>query len=85
MSSLGRRGVLPESWAPSQSFLVKTRTGALLKVVMEKFPMTPRGAKLVETELAALKKERPRISKEIGTAIEHGDLSENAEYDTAKR
>jgi transcription elongation factor GreA len=63
---------------------MKTRTRALFKVVMEKFPMTPRGAKLVETELAALKKERPRISKEIGTAIEHGDLSENAEYHAAK-
>lgn len=51
---------------------------------MEKFPMTPRGAKLIEEELTALKAERPKISKEIGTAIEHGDLSENAEYHAAK-
>jgi transcription elongation factor GreA len=51
---------------------------------MEKFPMTPRGAKLIEQELSALKVERPKISKEIGTAIEHGDLSENAEYHAAK-
>lgn len=28
--------------------------------------------------------ERPRISKEIGEAIEKGDISENAEYDAAK-
>lgn len=46
--------------------------------------MTPRGAKLLEEELAALKAERPKISKDIGTAIEHGDLSENAEYHAAK-
>lgn len=51
---------------------------------MEKFPMTPQGAKQLEAELAALKVERPKISKEIGIAIEHGDLSENAEYHAAK-
>jgi len=51
---------------------------------MEKFPMTPRGVKLLDEELAALKVERPKISKEIGIAIEHGDLSENAEYHAAK-
>lgn len=38
----------------------------------------------MRTELAQLKEERPRISKEIGVAIEHGDLSENAEYHAAK-
>jgi len=51
---------------------------------MEKFPMTPRGAKMVEDELRTLKKERPQISRDIGTAIEHGDLKENAEYHAAK-
>ena len=51
---------------------------------MEKFPMTPRGAQLLAEELAKLKAERPKISREIGTAIEHGDLSENAEYHAAK-
>ncbi len=51
---------------------------------MEKFPMTPRGAQLMKVELAHLKEERPKISREIGTAIEHGDLSENAEYHAAK-
>lgn len=51
---------------------------------MEKFPMTPRGAELLAEELALLKAERPKISKEIGVAIEHGDLSENAEYHAAK-
>ncbi len=51
---------------------------------MEKFPMTPRGAAKLEAELQRLKIERPKISKEIGVAIEHGDLSENAEYHAAK-
>ncbi len=46
--------------------------------------MTPRGAQLMRAELAHLKEERPKISKEIGIAIEHGDLSENAEYHAAK-
>ena len=46
--------------------------------------MTPRGAELLKEELRALKEERPKISKQIGVAIEHGDLSENAEYHAAK-
>lgn len=50
----------------------------------ERVPMTPRGAKLLREELVRLKAERPRISKEIGVAIEHGDLKENAEYHAAK-
>ncbi len=46
--------------------------------------MTPRGAQKLREELARLKAERPKISKEIGIAIDHGDLSENAEYHAAK-
>ena len=46
--------------------------------------MTPRGAELLKEELRALKEERPKISKQIGVAIDHGDLSENAEYHAAK-
>src|SRR5690606_25721884 len=52
--------------------------------IMEKVPMTPRGAQLLREELARLKEERPKISREIGIAREHGDLSENAEYHAAK-
>lgn len=50
----------------------------------ERFPMTPRGVQKLKEELARLKEERPKISREIGVAREHGDLSENAEYHAAK-
>jgi transcription elongation factor GreA len=50
----------------------------------ERVPMTPRGAQTLREELARLKEERPKISREIGVAREHGDLSENAEYHAAK-
>jgi len=46
--------------------------------------MTPRGAQRLRDELAHLKEERPKISREIGIAREHGDLKENAEYHAAK-
>ena len=46
--------------------------------------MTPGGAQKLKDELARLKEERPKISREIGIAREHGDLKENAEYHAAK-
>jgi transcription elongation factor GreA len=52
--------------------------------MMERVPMTPTGAAKLREELTHLKEERPRISREIGVAREHGDLSENAEYHAAK-
>ncbi len=52
---------------------------------MEKHPMTPEGHAKLKEELGRLKsKERPHVIREIGTAREHGDLSENAEYHAAK-
>jgi transcription elongation factor GreA len=52
---------------------------------MEKHPMTPEGHAKLKEELGRLKtEERPRVIREIGTAREHGDLSENAEYHAAK-
>ena len=51
---------------------------------MEKCPMTPAGAEKMRAELSRLKEERPKISREIGVARDHGDLSENAEYHAAK-
>lgn len=50
----------------------------------EKVPITPAGAQKLRDELLRLKEERPKISREIGIAREHGDLSENAEYHAAK-
>ncbi|TFL19112.1 transcription elongation factor GreA [Jannaschia formosa] len=52
---------------------------------MEKIPMTPRGMAALQTELKTLKsEERPAIIRAIAEAREHGDLSENAEYHSAR-
>ncbi len=47
--------------------------------------LTKNGLKKLKDELDHLMNvERPAISKQIGEAIEKGDISENAEYDAAK-
>ncbi len=47
--------------------------------------LTQEGLKKLKEELDYLVNvERPAISKQIGEAIEKGDISENAEYDAAK-
>ncbi|SEK66502.1 transcription elongation factor GreA [Roseovarius azorensis] len=52
---------------------------------MEKIPMTAGGHAALEVELKHLKSvERPAIIRAIAEAREHGDLSENAEYHSAK-
>jgi len=52
---------------------------------MEKVPMTAGGLKTLEDELRQLKfTERHKIIKAIEIAREHGDLSENAEYHSAR-
>jgi len=52
---------------------------------MIKYPMTVRGAKALEEEHAHLTKVvRPKLSQDIGTARELGDLKENAEYHAAR-
>ena len=52
---------------------------------MDKIPMTPAGHTALEVELKTLKsKDRPNIIKAIAEAREHGDLSENAEYHSAR-
>lgn len=52
---------------------------------MEKIPMTPRGYQILDAELKNLKSvERPAIIRAIAEAREHGDLSENAEYHSAR-
>ena len=52
---------------------------------MDRYPMTPEGHEALTRELKTLTTvERPKISKEIGVARDHGDLRENAEYHAAK-
>lgn len=47
--------------------------------------VTAEGLKKLRGELENLESvERPKISRQIGEAIDKGDLSENAEYDAAK-
>ncbi len=52
---------------------------------MSKTYLTKEGLDKLKKELDHLiNVERPEISKQIGEAIEKGDISENAEYDAAK-
>ncbi|MBM3614594.1 MAG: transcription elongation factor GreA [Alphaproteobacteria bacterium] len=52
---------------------------------MEKIPMTRAGFVAMDEELKQLKSvERPAIIRAIAEAREHGDLSENAEYHSAR-
>lgn len=52
---------------------------------MEKIPLTATGFQKLDAELKHLKSvERPAIIRAISEAREHGDLSENAEYHSAK-
>ena len=51
----------------------------------ERVPMTPEGQQKLRDELHRLRDiEMPQVVRDIGTAREHGDLKENAEYHAAK-
>ena len=51
----------------------------------DRFPMTPRGQKILRDELKRLREvERPKNVQDIEEARAHGDLRENAEYHAAK-
>jgi transcription elongation factor GreA len=51
----------------------------------QRFPMTPRGLRVLREELKHLKEvERPKNVRDIEEARAHGDLRENAEYAAAK-
>ncbi len=48
-------------------------------------PMTEEGYRILQEELKRLVRvERPKVVQDIAEARDHGDISENAEYETAK-
>ncbi|MDP8225712.1 MAG: transcription elongation factor GreA [Candidatus Lernaella stagnicola] len=51
----------------------------------QRYPVTPAGLETLKVQLHEMKtKQRPAVIKLIEEAREHGDISENAEYDAAK-
>ncbi|HBO18526.1 MAG TPA: transcription elongation factor GreA, partial [Methylophilaceae bacterium] len=53
--------------------------------MLKQIPMTIKGAELLKEELQRLKSvDRPNIIQAIAEARAQGDLSENAEYESAK-
>lgn len=52
---------------------------------MERFPITREGFNRLRAELQQLEQqERPRVIQAISEARDHGDISENAEFEAAK-
>jgi len=59
--------------------------GTNVRVMADKFPMTPGGLSTLRKQLKKLKEvDRPANSRAIEVARGHGDLSENADYSAAK-
>jgi len=72
---------MQQSWL-NFTWLSNKKAGTMTSTT---FPVTPKGYEKLKEELSHLKRvERPKISSEIGAAIELGDLSENFEYHSAK-
>lgn len=76
----GRVKVVSLQWIIASICLPDSR-----KYMMSEFYFTEKGIEKLKREIVALEKFIKRdIAKEIGTAREHGDLKENAEYAAAR-
>jgi len=73
------------AWVCQPSLLHTSEHLSKGTTIMEKIPLTQAGYDALNTELKHLKSvERPAIIAAISEARAHGDLSENAEYHSAK-
>lgn len=64
---------------------MRTRKALLIMTTTDTLPITIRGKQILEAELKKLMlEERPAVIKAIEEARAHGDISENAEYESAK-
>lgn len=77
----GQTGHAVEEDSAALEFLTKE---VIIMATNEKVPMLAEGYDQLSAQLAALKLERPSIVDAIEEARAHGDLSENAEYHSAK-
>ena len=81
VAAVGSGGLIEKVMAHQRAVTLLFR----VKRQMEKIPMTRAGFDKLDEELKILKSvERPAIIRAISEAREHGDLSENAEYHSAR-
>jgi transcription elongation factor GreA len=81
----GETNLLDNSYRQWKYRINLTHDEGVLAVMKKQFYLTKEGIGELETELTELKKQRGPIAERIKTAREFGDLSENAEYSSARQ